>query len=76
MIIPPMDDHPARVIIHGGSEHPWRANPERRAETLPAFSPPGKVIPVIIEGHQLGEVAVDDILPPLPAEPMAEGNGA
>jgi Uma2 family endonuclease len=36
----------------------------------------GEAIPVIIDGQQLGQVAVDDILPPLPPEPMAEGNGA
>ncbi len=37
----------------------------------------GDAIPVVIDGHQLGQVAVDDILPPKRAQaPKAEGNGA
>ena len=51
--------------------------PDSRNDTvLVGTITPGEVIPVIIDGQQLGQVAVDDILPPLPAEPMAEGNGA
>jgi Uma2 family endonuclease len=36
----------------------------------------GEAIPVVIDGQPLGQVAVDDILPPAPAGPTAEGNGA
>jgi Uma2 family endonuclease len=35
----------------------------------------GDAIPVVIDGQPLGRVAVDDILPPPPAVPAAEGNG-
>ncbi len=35
---------------------------------------PGDTIPVVIDGEPLGEVAVDDILPP--PTPTAEGDGA
>ncbi|MHB1558035.1 MAG: Uma2 family endonuclease [Isosphaeraceae bacterium] len=38
---------------------------------------PGAVVPVTIDGVRLGEIAVDDILPPSEAaEAPAEGNGA
>ena len=36
----------------------------------------GETIPVVIDGQVLGQVAVNDILPPAPAAPPAEGNGA
>jgi Uma2 family endonuclease len=36
----------------------------------------GEAIPVVIDGQPLGQVAVDDILPPAPAAPPAEGSGA
>jgi Uma2 family endonuclease len=35
----------------------------------------GETIPLVIDGHVIGQVAVDHILPPLPAVPAAEGNG-
>ena len=38
--------------------------------------PEGQVVPVVIDGQQLGEIAVDDILPSPPARPVTEGNGA
>ena len=36
----------------------------------------GEAIPVVIDGQLIGQVAVDDILPPPPAVPAAEGDGA
>ncbi len=36
----------------------------------------GEASPVVIDGQLIGHVAVDDILPPPPAVPAAEGNGA
>jgi Uma2 family endonuclease len=36
----------------------------------------GQAVPVVIDGQQLGEIAVDAILPPLPAGATAGGNGA
>jgi Uma2 family endonuclease len=36
----------------------------------------GEAVPVVIDGQPLGQVAVDEILPPPPADPEAEGNGA
>ena len=36
----------------------------------------GEAIPVLIDGQQLGQIAVDDILPPSQEGPKAEGNGA
>jgi Uma2 family endonuclease len=36
----------------------------------------GEAVPVVIDGQQLGFVAVDDILPPEPATAPAEDNGA
>ncbi len=36
----------------------------------------GEAIPVIIDGQQLGLIAVDDILPPQAAMSVPEGNGA
>jgi Uma2 family endonuclease len=38
--------------------------------------PVGKAVPVVIDGQQLGQIAVDDILPAPPAMPMTEGNRA
>jgi Uma2 family endonuclease len=35
----------------------------------------GDSIPLVIDGQVIGQVAVDDILPPPPAVPAAEGNG-
>ncbi len=37
---------------------------------------PGQFVPVVIDGQQLGQIAVDSILPSLPAGSKAEGNGA
>jgi Uma2 family endonuclease len=38
---------------------------------------PGQRVPVVIGGRRLGEIAVDEILPPVPAaESKAEDNGA
>jgi Uma2 family endonuclease len=37
---------------------------------------PGQQVPVVIDGQQLGRIAVDDILPPSSAAATAEGNGA
>jgi Uma2 family endonuclease len=38
---------------------------------------PGELVPVTIDGQQLGQIAVNDILPPGPAaDGAAEGNGA
>jgi Uma2 family endonuclease len=37
---------------------------------------PGQQVPVVIDGQQLGQIAVDDILPPEPAAATAEGHGA
>jgi Uma2 family endonuclease len=65
----------------------WIVNlPRRRVEVYIDPSPEGyrsrqdyhagEVIPVVIDGQELGRVAVDDILPPAPAVPTAEGNGA
>ncbi len=34
---------------------------------------PGESVPVVIEGAEVGRIAVSDILPPL--EPAAGGNG-
>jgi Uma2 family endonuclease len=36
----------------------------------------GQAVPVVIDGRQIGALAVDDILPPLPVGAPAEGNGA
>ncbi len=36
----------------------------------------GQSVPVVIDGQPLGQVAVDDILPPPPRPVAAEGNGA
>ena len=36
----------------------------------------GEAIPIVLDGQEIGQVAVDDILPPAPAVPPAEGNGA
>ncbi len=36
----------------------------------------GQAIPVTIGGQHLGQIAVDDILPPPPDEPTADDNGA
>jgi Uma2 family endonuclease len=63
----------------------WIVNlPRRRVEVYTDPTPEGyrsrrdyragEAIPVVIDGQPLGEVAVDDILPPAPAAP-AEGNG-
>jgi hypothetical protein len=38
--------------------------------------PAGHAVPVVIDGRQLGQVAVDDILPSQPASPNPAGNGA
>ena len=38
--------------------------------------PERQVVPVVIDGQQLGEIAVDDILPSLSARPVTEGSGA
>jgi Uma2 family endonuclease len=38
--------------------------------------PEGQTVPVVIEGRQLGEIVVADILPSRPAPAKAEGNGA
>jgi Uma2 family endonuclease len=38
--------------------------------------PEGQAVPVVIEGRQLGEIAVADILPSRPAPAESEGNGA
>jgi hypothetical protein len=35
---------------------------------------PGQLAPVVIAGQQLGQVAVDHILPSQPSTPKAEGN--
>jgi Uma2 family endonuclease len=62
----------------------WIVNlPQRRVEVYADPGPEGyrsrqdyhagEAIPVVIDGQPLGQVAVDDILPPAPA---AEGNGA
>ena len=37
---------------------------------------PGQQVPVVIDGRPIGQVAVDDILPPEPAAATAGGNGA
>ena len=37
---------------------------------------PGQQVPVIIDGRSLGEIAVDDILPRLPAMPTTSSNGS
>jgi Uma2 family endonuclease len=42
----------------------------------PTVYRPGQSVPVWIDGRQLGELAVNDILPPPPAAQAAEGNGA
>jgi Uma2 family endonuclease len=36
----------------------------------------GEAVPVVIDGQELGRIAVTDLLPPRPAAPEAEGNGA
>jgi Uma2 family endonuclease len=65
----------------------WIVNlTQRRVEVYTDPSPEGyrsrrdyharEAIPVVIDGQPLGQVAVDDILPPAPAAPPAEGNGA
>jgi Uma2 family endonuclease len=36
----------------------------------------GESIPVVIDGRELGRIAVDEILPPSPAAPATEGDGA
>jgi Uma2 family endonuclease len=36
----------------------------------------GESIPIVIDGQELGRIAVDDILPPPPPAPATEGNGA
>jgi hypothetical protein len=38
--------------------------------------PEGQAVPVVIDGQQLGQIAVDDILPSRSAGPKTEGNGA
>ncbi len=37
--------------------------------------PGGTAVPVVIDGQQLGQVVVDDILPSRPAGPKSEGGG-
>ena len=65
----------------------WIVNlPRRRVEVYTDPTPEGyrsrqdyhagEAIPVVIDGQLIGQVAVDDILPPPPAVPAAEGNGA
>ena len=41
----------------------------------PIVYAPGQSVPVVIDGRQLGEIVVDDILPPKPTAAAAEGNG-
>ena len=64
----------------------WIVNlPRRRVEVYTDPGPEGygsrqdyhagDTIPVVIDGQPLGQVAVDDILPPPPAVPAGEGNG-
>ena len=36
----------------------------------------GQSVPVVIDGHPLGQIAVADLLPTRSAVPQAEGNGA
>ena len=36
----------------------------------------GQAVPVVIDGHPLGQIAVADLLPSRPAGEKAEGNGA
>ncbi len=61
----------------------WIVNlPRRRVEVYTDPTPEGyrsrqdyhsgDAIPIVIDGQPIGQVAVDDILPP----PLAEGNGA
>ena len=65
----------------------WIVNlPRRRVEVYTDPTPEGyrsrrdyhagEAIPVVIDGQLIGHVAVNDILPPPPAVPAAEGNGA
>jgi Uma2 family endonuclease len=64
----------------------WIVNlPRRRIEVYTDPTPegyrsrrdyhPGESIPIVIDGQELGQVAVDDILPPPPAVPATDGNG-
>jgi Uma2 family endonuclease len=41
----------------------------------PTAYTPGQSVPVVIDGRQLGEIAVNDILPPKPAAAAADENG-
>ena len=71
----------------GGIPVYWIVNlPRRQVEVYMDPSPEGygsarnylggEAIPVIIDGQQLGLIAVDDILPPQAAMSVPEGNGA
>ncbi len=51
------------------------SNPTNAAYATQQDYHAGDAVPVVIDGRQFGEIAVDDILPPLPAGPKAEGNG-
>jgi Uma2 family endonuclease len=37
---------------------------------------PGEFVPIVIGGQQLGQIAVDQVLPTQPATPTADGKGA
>jgi Uma2 family endonuclease len=42
----------------------------------PTVYAPGQSVPVVIDGRELGEIAVNDILPPKPTAAAAEGKRA
>jgi hypothetical protein len=66
---------PARTSLGSGRSCPLLTTDDPRGdERGPSVGRATDAIPVVIDGQPLGEVAVDDILPP--PIPAAEGQGA